>query len=110
MSEVVIHVNTRSGEGRTQAHALSRRLTGRLLAQGVKTRSMAFDVHGGGTVLVLAKAVLDREGALGFVALGSANLLLRDLGLPSRRTRRRQRGTDPVHDPNRPHLRATLRH
>lgn len=107
-SHAVIVVNTRSGEGHGQTHALSRRLADRLRTRGIKARSIALDsgdngtdtwrqqleallaagaervytLGGDGTVLAVATALLGRDVALGIVPLGTANLLARDLGMP----------------------------
>jgi diacylglycerol kinase family enzyme len=109
MSQAAIIVNTRSGGGRGRGHELSRRLAERLRGRGIEARSIAFDAHGDGpgswrqrlddaiaagagrvyvlggdgTVLAVAGALLGRDVALGIVPLGTANLLARDLGMPT---------------------------
>jgi diacylglycerol kinase family enzyme len=107
MSDNVIIVgNTRAGQA-SDAPALMRELEGRLAAAGTASTTLPFPevatepdwrrrldelldagakrlfVFGGdGTVRSLATMVLGRDVALGIVALGTANLLARDLGLP----------------------------
>jgi diacylglycerol kinase family enzyme len=107
MSDNAIIVgNTRAGQA-GDAPALMRELAGRLAAAGTETTTLPFPevaaepgwrrrlddlldagakrlyVFGGdGTVRTLATRVLGRDVALGIVALGTANLLARDLGLP----------------------------
>jgi diacylglycerol kinase family enzyme len=108
MHEAVIIFNSRSGENRGSDSELSRRVVGRLRERGVDARVIGFDNAGGrpvnwrrrldealdagtrhvyavggdGTVLAVARALLERDSVLGIVPTGTANLLARDLGIP----------------------------
>jgi diacylglycerol kinase family enzyme len=108
MHDAVIIFNSRSGENRGSDVDLSRRIAGRLRERGVEAGVIGFDNSGGrpvkwrrrldealdagtrhvyavggdGTVLAVARALLDRDAVLGIVPTGTANLLARDLGIP----------------------------